>query len=422
LNQAPSEADAPPPTPGRAWLLLPCLPVGIAGSLILFLGVADLGAPRWFGAVVALVFFPILPVAWHLLAERQRRGPAVPGRPLERFALRTLVVGLTVLSVSLATRGPRRIGADLHRVLRGQVVEAPAPPAGTTPASPARAAPPPPPAPRARHELEPFIPADARMVVALSDPGSLKRLFALVGADTNKRLSALDTCQIPLARARVLIAVRDRKTRMIVVRSPGVVDKRNLYCLVGFLGSDKLSLRFTGGKGPVRFEIDGFLPRALKFESVDDQTIVASDPAWRDTVDQKLFGPPPTATPAAGVELARVLERVDRGANLWAAGVVDGAPGPWDFALEGRADGPDFILRASSRPPSGPEEARFELRVPAKFSAALPEGAIDAGLRALLAVLAVAGPSPSPARPAAPAARPARGDSPDTAPAPRDAP
>jgi len=337
-----------------------------------------------------------------MLAERQRRGPAVPGRPLERFALRTLAVGLMVLSVSLATRGPKRIGTDLRRVLHPHEAEAPAPTAVAPPASPDASAPAEPPKPKVRHELEPFIPADAKMVIALSDPASLRRLFALVSGDTNKKLSALDTCHIPFDRARVLIAARDRKTRMLVVRAPGVTDKRNLYCLVGFLGSDKLNLRFAGEKGPVRFEIEGFLPRTLKFEAADDQTIVASDPGWRDTVGQKLFATPaatPAGLPAAGAKLASVLERVDRSANLWAVGVVASDPGSWDFALEGRVDGPDFVVRASSLPPTGDaDKANFELRVPAKFSSALPEGTIDAGLRALLAVLSVAGPSNVPAK------------------------
>jgi hypothetical protein len=368
----PSSPDPSPPAGRvtRAWLLLPCLPVGIAGAVVLFLGLGDLGAPRWLGVVVALCFFPVLPVLWHMFAERPRQPPvsAIRGRSLERFALRALAVGLTVLAVSFETVGPRNLGGDFSRLIRRRPAEAPVQVSAPPPQQPQT--PPPAPKPRPRHALEPFIPADANLVIALSDPATLRRFFSLLGADTKKKLAALEKCQILLDDARVLIASRDRKTRMVVIRAPGVIDQRNLYCLVGFLGSDKLGLRFMGDKGPVRFEIDGLFPRTLKFEAVDADTVVAADPAWKDTVGQKLFSDP-AATPAG--PLAAAIDRVDRGASLWAAGVAAADQGIWDVTLDAGVTDVNFPLRASATSPSGAaQRADVEINVPSEFASALP--------------------------------------------------
>ena len=381
-----TKPPSPHPTRNRAWLLLLCLPVGVVGALILYLGLVDLTAPRWLAVVVAASFFPVLPVVWHMLAEKTRQPlPAIPGRPLERFALRTLAIGLLVLAVSLATLGPMNVRRDFNRVVRHQPPGRPAEVAATPPPAPPVV---PPPKPKPRHELEPFIPADASLVMALSDPAAMKRIFAVVGADTKKKISALEKCQIHLEGARVLIAVRDRKTRMVVIRAPGVTDQRNLYCVVGFLGSDKLGLRFIRDKDPVRFEVDGLFPKTLKFEAVDAQTIVAADATWSETLGQKLFGDP--AAPKGS--LASAIERVDRSASFWSAGVAHTDQGSWDLALEARFHGPDFELTMSSTPPSGAaHRAEVQVRVPPEFVAALPEGALDDGIRGLLGVIATAG-------------------------------
>ena len=57
---------------------------------------------------------------------------------------------------------------------------------------------------------------------------------------------------------------------MVVVRAPGITDQRNLYCLVGVLGKDRLDLRITSDSAPLRFEVEGLLPGPLKFEAIDD--------------------------------------------------------------------------------------------------------------------------------------------------------
>lgn len=412
MNESPPDEVVTRGARAHAWLLLLGLPVGVAGSLVLYLGLRNLTAPGWLTALGAIAFFPILPSVWHVLAERARGAPTGVGRPLGRFALRTLAVGLVVLSVSLATRGPRELVAEVGRVLRrGSVASGVAVSPANRPGGPAQ---PSPLKPRARHELESFIPADAKMVVALSDPASLRRLFGVVGDDTKKKLSALDTCHISFERARVLIASRDRKTRMIVVRSPGVTDRRNLYCLVGFLGSDKLNLRFSGDKGPIRFEVDGLLPKALKFDVVDEQTIVASDSTWKDTVGQRLFTSPPTqpvVQPPSAARLKAALDRIDRGAGLWAVRVMDSNAGSWDLALEGKGDGQDFVLHASSLPPSGAaDKADAEFHVPLKFSSALPAGTIDDLVRVVLAISVAAGSTPDPVTASTAAPPPAAGD------------
>lgn len=64
--------------------------------------------PRWLAAAIGLLAFPVLPVGWHLLAERRRRRkvaePAKPGKPPreglsahDRFLLRLLAVSAVFL-------------------------------------------------------------------------------------------------------------------------------------------------------------------------------------------------------------------------------------------------------------------------------------------------------------------------------------
>jgi hypothetical protein len=254
----------------------------------------------------------------------------------------------------------------------------------------------------ARNELYPFVPADANLVIALSDPAALKHILAAQEPESQNRIAALEKCQIQVDHALVLIAGRDKNTHMVVVRAPGVTDQRNLYCLVGVLGNDKLKLRFTGEKEQVRFELDGLFATPMKFEVVDPQTIVAVDDAWRATAGQKL-----TAL-KSGMEspLAAALERVDGRAGLWSAVAVKTDKGWWDLALDVRFSGSGLDLRASSTPPSGPDHrSQMEMRMPAEFVSALPQAALENGLQGLFAVLAAAsaGVPPSGKVPPAPA-------------------
>ena len=241
----------------------------------------------------------------------------------------------------------------------------------------------------ARHELESFIPADASLVVALSDAAVLEPLLARTGVDTDKKLAALEKCQIQTDSARVLIVARDSGTRLVVLRAQGITDPRNLYCLVGFLGSDRLKLRFTSEKAPVRFEVDGLLGRTLKFEAVDARTVVTADGTWGDSLQKKLFS---EGGSRAEGPLGAVLARVDRGARLWAGGLIKTDKGTWDLALDARLEGTEVKLRGSSIPPSGEsDKAELDLRVPRAFAAALPEGALREGMRGVLTVIASAG-------------------------------
>ena len=150
----------------RPWVLIPCTLLAIASALVLATGLRGLGAPIWAAVLAGVLVFPALPFAWHGVAERQRAGARRPGIAIERFGLRSVLVGLLVLAVSLANLGPRRVAGNLAALVRPRpsettLVPAPAKPKGTPlPVVPAES----------RHELEPFIPADAHSVVALSDP------------------------------------------------------------------------------------------------------------------------------------------------------------------------------------------------------------------------------------------------------------
>lgn len=389
--------------PRLPWLLFPCVAVAIVCALVPFTGLRGLGGPLWLALLAALVAFPGLALVWHALAER-RRPPDAGGRRAfaERLALRSLAVALVVLAVSFSNLGLRRVGDALVGLVRppsaerrNTVVSVPADPSGKGPA---------------RHELEPFIPADATAVVALADSAAMRQLLTGSGADTRDKVAALEKCQILMDSARILIASRDRHTRLIVVRAPGVTDPRNLYCLAGVLGSDRLRLRFSSDKPPVRFEVDGLVARTLRFSAVDDRTVVATDGPWGEAADRKLFA----AEGGSEGPLAGVLTRVDRGASLWSATIFGTDQGPWDLALDARFQGPHLRLRGSSIPPSGAaDQAVVETRVPLAFVSALPAAALHDGLGTVVAALAAAGGGLSAAAAPAPERSPQSGTGPN---------
>lgn len=368
----------------RPWLLIPCALVALVCALVPLTGVRNLGGPLWLAVVAAIVVFPALPLVWHGVAER-RRPPDGGGRQafFERLALRGLTVGLVVLAVSVSNLGFRQIGRGLVGLVRPSQTDASKPAAFTA----AEVPPLPPGAPR--HELEPFIPADATAVVALADSPVIRQLLGASGVNTRDKLAALEKCQILMDRARILIASRDRHTRLIVVRAPGVTDPRNLYCLAGFLGSDRLRLRWVSDKAPIRFEVEGLLPRAVQFTALDDRTVLAIDGPWGEGADRKLFA----AGDGRGEgPLAAALARVDRGASLWGASVFATEEGAWDLAIDARFQAAHLRLRGSSIPPAGAaQKAVVETHVPLAFVSALPASILSDGLGGVLALLAVTG-------------------------------
>jgi hypothetical protein len=371
----------------RPWLLFLAVPVVLICALVPFAGLRDLGAPLWLAIAAAVIVFPALPLGWHLLADRSR-PTAGSGAFLDRFAARSLSLALVVLAVSLCNVGPRRIGAGLIEIVRPD--RSAAETAAALPAEPA-------PAPGTpRHELEPFIPADANLVVALSDSAIMQQFLGVNGTDTKKTLAALEKCQIAISRARVLIAARDATTRMMVVRADGITDPRNLYCLVGFLGKDRLAVRFTNDKAPVTFDVEGLAARPLTFKAIDERTVVAAEGGWAAGATKLLY--PPGAATVEG-PLGPVLARIDRSVSLWSGSVRQTPGGVWDLALAARFAGSRFDLSASSVPPSGKaDKAEAELHVPLTFAQALPAGALNEGIRGLMAAIAAIGPGPVPAR------------------------
>lgn len=370
----------------RPWLLFLCVPVVLVCALVPFASLQELHAPLWLAVAAALVVFPGLPLAWHFLADRHGPAGAGPGDALDRFAVRSLSLALVVLAVSLANLGPRRVGAGLLAVIRPP--PAAEPPGRATQPAPAPGTP--------RHELESFIPADANLVVALSDSAVLQQFLGVNGSDTKKTLAALDKCQIAMSRARVLIAARDGSTRLMVVRADGITDPRNLYCLVGFLGNERLSLRFASDKAPVSFDVEGLAAHPLTFKAIDERTVMAAEGGWAQSPGRPLY--PPGATTVDG-PLAVVLDRIDRSASLWSASIRQTERGPWDLAIDARFEGTRFSLRGSSIPPSGAaDKAEGELRVPLSFASALPAAALNDGLRGLVAVVAASGAGLGPTR------------------------
>jgi hypothetical protein len=84
--------------------------VGVAAMLVPSAYAAHHGLPHWAAAAIALVAFPVLPLAWHLVGERRRRRRGAAKRGLtgtDRFVLRAIAVALVAIAplVALAPGG-----------------------------------------------------------------------------------------------------------------------------------------------------------------------------------------------------------------------------------------------------------------------------------------------------------------------------
>jgi hypothetical protein len=393
LDKSPSPQPAPRGA-GSLWLLLLCSVAALAVAVVLCAGLLAQHNQVWLAIGAGLAMFPLLPLVWHGLAEAGRKDggtPALGGGG--RFALRSLAIALVVIGVSFGDLGHKRVVQNL-RALVGRIYKRP----------PAKTGPVPFPAQAKIHGLEPFLPADATLAVGLAGSAAVEKLLSAHGVDTREKLAALATCKIDFASARILVAGRGSGTHKIVVRAPGIGDERNLYCLVGVMGPAHLQLRSEGDIRTV--QVNGLRARPVSFRILDPTTLIATDEAWQDTADQKLFAD--DLITARG-PLASPLLRVDRTTPLWVVSVEETEQGTWDLAIDSREDGDLFKLQGSATPPSGEaDRAQFSLRVPLAFARALPESAVALGIRGVVAAVAatggfasVAGTVPVPLRPTA---------------------
>ena len=380
MPDASSEGSSPA---GSLWTVLACSAVGIAVAVVPCASLIAQQGPTWLAVGAGLAVFPVLPLVWHFMAEAKRvdRG-RTSSASHARFGLRSLAIALLVFLVSLAAQGPQRVLRNLGDLVGHVRVQPTAKPQVTPPPT------------RTISQaglaggLESFIPADATLAVELAGSGAMERLLTAYGIDSRNQLAALATCRIDLGNARVLIAMRGKETRMIVVRAPGITDERNLYCLVGILGRDRLQLRSEGTGADTTLFVNGILSRQLVFRLLDSSTVIATDEDWQDTADKRLFQPGGTTVQG---HLAPALARLNRAATVWIAGVETTPQGDWDVALDGRQEGNLFKFQGSAVPPSGDaDRAELSLRVPLAFALALPEGAVAKGVRGMVAALAAA--------------------------------
>ncbi|HEY0705908.1 MAG TPA: hypothetical protein VGG33_03885, partial [Polyangia bacterium] len=355
-------------------------PVGLLlallGILVLVSGLRALGVDGWLAFILATALLGLAPLVWHLLAERQRRLGSSLG-VADRFAVRAGTVSLLALVATLANVGPRTAGERVYALVKSwstpKPAEKPKEPAllPVTPKTPAR------------HELESFIPADAGLVVALSGPAMLGHLLTQQSGQVKNGLEALGKCQIGVDRARVLIAAKNHDTRMIVVRAPGITDQRNLYCVVGILGSGNVALRITNERSPLRFEVTGLMARPMKFEGVDGETVVMVDEGWAASANKKLF----VGADSAQGPLGPIIGKADRGASLWSAALGQTETGPVDLIFEASPRDSLLHMHASAANPAGTEpRAEFTARVPVGFVNALPAAALTQGIGGLLKI------------------------------------
>jgi hypothetical protein len=348
----------------RPWLSIVLLVTALVLALIPLATLKSLGAPLWLAVTAAVLVFPVLPLAWHLLVERGTPSLA-PSAPLVRLAVRAFVLAVLVLAVALASAGPRQLGRGLLALVGRKPKPVPAAPVFAPAAGGPRT-----------HALEAFIPPDATLVVGMTGSKALEGLLAAHSPEARGRLTAFEKCQIPLDDASLLLAQHEPGTRLIVVRAPGITEVRNLYCLIGVFGTSHINLRLTSDHSPVRFELDGLTPQTLKFEAVDERTLVMAEGAWAGAARKPSDG-------GAG-PLRAALERIDRGASLWAASVKGPEGASWDLALEARVEGVKLRLRASAIPPSGAgDQADLEVTVPSGFASALPGSSLEDAIHAI---------------------------------------
>jgi hypothetical protein len=382
MEQLDKTAPSPPEAGGSGalWMLLPCAVAAIAVALVPCASLLAQGRPVWLVVGAGLAVFPLLPLLWHGLAEATASArAAAPFTAGIRFALRSLAIALVVLAVSLGNLGPPQAVENVRQLFtrwRAKPV--------------AKAVPLPPPA--NPFGLEPFIPADATLAVGLAGSAAMEQLLAVHGVDTREKLAALSTCKIDFTNARVLIATRGSGTHLIVVRAPGITEERNLYCLVGVMGPDRLQVLADGNGGGKTLQVKGLLSRPLIFRVVDPTTMMAIDETWQDTAARKLFAE--GGEVATGL-LALPLGRVNRGAPLWVVSVAETTQGIWDLAIDSREEGSVFKLQGTSTPPSGEKErAEIVVEVPLAFASSLPESAATLGIRGVVTAIAATGASP----------------------------
>jgi hypothetical protein len=80
------------------------------------------GAPGWLALAIGLLVFPVLPLTWHIVRQRQRRAAPASARPSnttgwERFAFRQIVVGVLVIGALIALDRSRVWRAVRHHAL-----------------------------------------------------------------------------------------------------------------------------------------------------------------------------------------------------------------------------------------------------------------------------------------------------------------
>lgn len=377
------DATSPrPPVRSTAalWPLLTCSIIAVAVAWVPCASLIAQGRPIWMVVVAGLAAFPFVPLLWHGLAEARaaaRAAALFSGRT--RFGLRSLAVACVVLAVSLGNLGPVRLLAQVrapftrrqvHTEVKGKEV----------------------PAPVTAFGLEPFIPADASLAIGLSGSVAMQRLFAAYGIDTREKLAALATCKIDFVNARVLIASRGVGNHLIAVRAPGIAEDRNLYCLVGVMGPDRVLVTTDGPQGPRVLQVKGWSSQPLTFRMLDETTMIATDQAWQGTASKKLLAVDGDAAPGP---LAAPLGRVQLTAPLWIAGVNGTLQGTWDLALDARQEGNTFKVQGSATPPGGDgDRALISISAPLPFVSALPESAVTLGIRNVMKALAVAVSSP----------------------------
>jgi hypothetical protein len=355
------------------WLLLSCSAIALAVAVIPCANLLVRRSPVWIAIAAGLAVFPVLPLLWHGVAEATAgAGRAAPLSGRTRLALRGLAVAAVVLAVSLVNLGPSRLFEQvgqlaarlhLHRAAKQE------------PLLPAVAA----------FGLERFIPADATLAVGLAGSTAVQQLFAAHGVDTREKLAALATCKIDFVSARVLIAIRGGGARMIVVRAPGITEERNLYCLVGVMGPDRLQVGNEAGQGAKVVHVKGWSAQPMTFRILDESTMIATDQAWQASADKKLFGNDVDAAPGP---LAVPLGRLRLTGPLWVASVNESPQGTWDLAVDSRQEGDTFKLQGSATPPSGAKDrATISVSVPLAFASALPERAAALGARGVMTAI-----------------------------------
>jgi hypothetical protein len=283
--------------------------MGIVMFLVPSAYAAARGAPVWLSATLGGLAFPVLPVAWHLFAERRRRarlaGAKVPAKGVltrgDRFVFRCLAIALVAVVPVFALGGKSALSSVWHNV--GWFIP-------TTPPEPAA-------------PVIGRVPADAEIVITVHKDADKK--------DTDKKDDDDDHKKKPSGPVDAVFAYGGGQ---VVLAAAGDLDDGES------VGKKLDELNAQRDKSPVKID------KLSEVKSSSTEVVIASD-GWRAKVDPAGAGPSPelrrelSRAPANAVAVAAIVPRTTRELMVIKSGAAWVVATDDSIKFEGRVEAVD---------------------------------------------------------------------------------